>query len=35
MARAIDACRATRPDFFAWQASGAVFDIVALDVMAG
>jgi len=33
--RGIDAYRATWPGFFVWQARGAVFDIVALDVTAG
>lgn len=31
----IDAYRATWPPFFEWQAQGAVFDILALDVTAG
>ncbi len=33
--RGIAAYRETWPPFFAWQASGAVFEIVALDVTAG
>ena len=33
--RGIDAYRATWPGFFAWQASGAVFEIESLDVTAG
>jgi uncharacterized protein (TIGR02246 family) len=33
--RGIDAYRRTWPPFFEWQASGAVFDIVSLDVTAG
>ncbi len=33
--RGIDAYRETWPPFFEWQASGAVFQIEALDVMAG
>jgi uncharacterized protein (TIGR02246 family) len=33
--RGIDAYRDTWPPFFAWQASGASFDIVSLDVTAG
>jgi uncharacterized protein (TIGR02246 family) len=33
--RGIDAYRETWPPFFDWQASGAVFDIVSLDVAAG
>ncbi len=33
--RGIDAYRKTWPPFFAWQASGASFEIVALDVTAG
>jgi uncharacterized protein (TIGR02246 family) len=33
--RGIDAYRATWPGFFAWQASGAVFEIVELAVTAG
>lgn len=33
--RGIEAYRDTWPPFFAWQASGAVFDIEALDVVAG
>ncbi len=33
--RGLDAYRATWPGFFAWQASGAVFEIVRLDVTAG
>lgn len=33
--RGIDAYRDTWPGFFAWQASGAVFDIESLDVTAG
>jgi uncharacterized protein (TIGR02246 family) len=33
--RGIEAYRATWPPFFEWQASGATFDIVALDVTAG
>ena len=33
--RGIDAYRETWPGFFAWQASGASFDIVSLDVVAG
>jgi len=31
----IDAYRETWPPFFEWQAQGAVFDILALDVTAG
>jgi uncharacterized protein (TIGR02246 family) len=33
--RGIDAYRETWPPFFAWQAQGARFDIVALEVTAG
>jgi uncharacterized protein (TIGR02246 family) len=33
--RGIDAYRETWPGFFEWQASGASFDIVSLDVVAG
>ena len=33
--RGIDAYRATWPPFFEWQASGAVFEIESLEVMAG
>jgi uncharacterized protein (TIGR02246 family) len=33
--RGIDAYRATWPAFFEWQAQGASFDIVRLDVTAG
>src|ERR1700761_2330621 len=33
--RGIDAYRQTWPGFFAWQASGAVFEIESLDVTAG
>ena len=33
--RGIDAYRLTRPPFFAWQASGAVFEIDSLEVTAG
>ncbi|MFE0100395.1 YybH family protein [Streptomyces sp. NPDC059009] len=33
--RGLDAYRAVWPPFFAWQAQGACFDIVALDVTAG
>jgi ketosteroid isomerase-like protein len=33
--RGIDAYRETWPSFFAWQAQGACFEIVALDVTAG
>ncbi len=33
--RGIDAYRDTWPPFFAWQRSGASFEIVALDVTAG
>jgi uncharacterized protein (TIGR02246 family) len=33
--RGIDAYRATWPDFFAWQASGGVFEIVELAATAG
>lgn len=33
--RGIDAYRETWPPFFTWQASGAVFDIESLDVIAG
>ena len=33
--RGIDAYRATWPPFFEWQARGASFDIVSLDVTAG
>ena len=33
--RGIDAYRATWPSFFEWQASGAVFEIVSLEVTAG
>ena len=33
--RGIDAYRETWPGFFEWQASGAVFEIESLDVVAG
>jgi uncharacterized protein (TIGR02246 family) len=33
--RGVDAYRATWPPFFEWQASGASFEIVSLDVTAG
>lgn len=33
--RGIDAYRDTWPPFFTWQAQGAAFDIVSLDVTAG
>lgn len=33
--RGIDAYRDTWPDFFRWQAGGAVFEIVSLEVTAG
>ena len=33
--RGIDAYRETWPGFFAWQASGASFDVLSLDVTAG
>jgi ketosteroid isomerase-like protein len=33
--RGIDAYRATWPEFFAWQASGALFEIVSVEVTAG
>ncbi|NPD04876.1 SgcJ/EcaC family oxidoreductase [Nocardioides sp. zg-1308] len=33
--RGIDAYRETWPPFFEWQASGAVFEVVDLDVTAG
>ena len=33
--RGIDAYRETWPGFFEWQANGASFDIVSLDVVAG
>ncbi len=33
--RGIDAYRETWPGFFQWQASGATFDILSLDVTAG
>jgi uncharacterized protein (TIGR02246 family) len=33
--RGIDAYRATWPSFFEWQAKGASFEIVELDVVAG
>ena len=33
--RGIDAYRETWPPFFEWQASGAVFEIVSLDITAG
>ncbi|PPK60441.1 SgcJ/EcaC family oxidoreductase [Actinokineospora auranticolor] len=33
--RGLDAYRAVWPDFFAWQASGAVFEIVDLHVTEG
>jgi uncharacterized protein (TIGR02246 family) len=33
--RGIEAYRETWPPFFAWQASGAVFDIESLEVLAG
>ncbi|CAM5247413.1 hypothetical protein GCM10010329_53350 [Streptomyces spiroverticillatus] len=33
--RGIDAYRAVWPDFFAWQAQGAAFEIDSLDVTAG
>ena len=34
-ARGIDAYRETWPQFFEWQAQGATFEIVSLDVTAG
>jgi uncharacterized protein (TIGR02246 family) len=34
-ARGIDAYRATWPGFFEWQAQGATFDVLELDVTAG
>ena len=34
-ARGIDAYRATWPGFFTWQAQGATFDVLELDVTAG
>jgi uncharacterized protein (TIGR02246 family) len=34
-ARGIDAYRETWPQFFEWQAQGAAFEIVSLDVTAG
>jgi ketosteroid isomerase-like protein len=33
--RGLDAYRATWPPFFGWQASGASFEIVEMDVTAG
>lgn len=33
--RGLDAYRATWPDFFAWQASGACFEVESLEVTAG
>src|SRR6188472_2157126 len=33
--RGIDAYRETWPGFFAWQASGASFDLLSVDVTAG
>src|SRR4051794_39817317 len=33
--RGLDAYRETWPGFFAWQASGAVFEVVELEVTAG
>lgn len=33
--RGIEAYRATWPAFFQWQASGATFDLLSLDVTAG
>src|SRR5829696_6659604 len=33
--RGLDAYRATWPGFFEWQASGAVFEIESLEVVAG
>src|ERR1700759_73549 len=33
--RGLEAYRATRPGFFEWQASGAVFSIESLEVTAG
>jgi ketosteroid isomerase-like protein len=33
--RGLDAYRATWPGFFEWQASGAVFELVSLDITAG
>lgn len=33
--RGLDAYRDTWPDFFRWQAGGALFEIVSLDVTAG
>jgi uncharacterized protein (TIGR02246 family) len=33
--RGIDAYRATWPPFFEWQASGAVFELVSLEISAG
>jgi uncharacterized protein (TIGR02246 family) len=33
--RGIDAYRVTWPGFFEWQASGATFDLLSLDVTAG
>jgi uncharacterized protein (TIGR02246 family) len=33
--RGLDEYRATWPDFFRWQASGALFEITSLDVVAG
>ena len=33
--RGIDAYRAVWPDFFKWQASGATFELVSLDVVEG
>ncbi|MCD6015449.1 MAG: hypothetical protein K0R88_1533 [Solirubrobacterales bacterium] len=33
--RGIDAYRETWPPFFAWQAKGAVFEIVSLEITAG
>ncbi len=34
-ARGLEAYRSTWPDFFEWQRSGALFEIVELDVTAG
>jgi len=33
--RGIEAYRATWPGFFEWQASGATFDVLELDITAG
>src|SRR5829696_5479794 len=33
--RGLDAYRETWPGFFEWQASGAIFELVSLDVSAG